>query len=119
VLVRSRPITGTEPSASPVRAAFELLPADLPVLKPVTVNLRIPAGVSLEHLQMYRRDREGTDWEWADGVIDTAGSVVYCKTSRFGQFALLRDDAPPEVVLQPTPPRGSEGPTHAGRSPPA
>ena len=110
VLVRARPITGTEPGASPVRAAFELLPADLPVLKPVTVHLRIPAGVSLEHLQMYRRDREGTDWEWADGVIDTAGSVVYCKTSRFGQFALLRDDAPPEVVLQPTPPRGSEGP---------
>ena len=30
VLVRARPITGTEPGASPVRAAFELLPADLP-----------------------------------------------------------------------------------------
>jgi hypothetical protein len=110
VMVRTLPIGGLAAGASPVRAAFEILPATMPVRKPITIWLRLPAGMSRDRLGMYRRDDSGDAWEWADGVLDSVGGAFHAEATRFGQFAVLRDEAAPEVTLLATPGRGSAGP---------
>ncbi len=110
VMTRLTPIGGLAPGAVGVRAAFEIQPAAMPVRRPVTLWLRLPVGMARDRLGMFRRDGEGDRWEWADGVLDTVGNAFHAEATRFGQFAVVRDDAAPEVTLLPTRSRGSAGP---------
>lgn len=110
VMVRTVPIAGLVPGVTPVRAAFEVLPAAMPVRQPITIWLRLLPGMPHERLGVYRRDGDGDAWEWADGVLDSVGGAFRTPTSRFGQFAILRDDTAPEVTLLPTAGRGGAGP---------
>ncbi|MCE9626343.1 MAG: M23 family metallopeptidase, partial [Candidatus Eisenbacteria bacterium] len=95
VMVRSAPIDAVAPGASGIRAALEVQPADLPVRKPVWVTLKLPPGVSAARTGIGQRDHEGRGWDWNDAIKDTVGGTLRIETSHFGQFAILRDEAPP------------------------
>ncbi|MCE9627269.1 MAG: hypothetical protein K8R56_05050, partial [Candidatus Eisenbacteria bacterium] len=110
VMVRSAPIDAVASGASGIRAALEVQPADLPVRKPVWVTLKLPPGVSAARTGIGQRDHEGQGWDWNDAIKDTVGGTLRIETTHFGQFAILRDDAPPEVTLLATSPRGAAGP---------
>jgi hypothetical protein len=100
-MVRSAPVGAVGEGAAGIRAALEVQPVQLPLKRPVTVTLRLPAGLAFERTSLYRRDSDRDEWEWADGVADTLARTFSCETSRLGQFALLRDHAPPELTPLP------------------
>jgi hypothetical protein len=102
-MVRSEPITGLPPGAHGVRAACCIEPADMPLRKPVPVTLVLPAGVDPAHTSVCRRDADGGEWEWSDAAWDSTARTFRVETGRLGQFALVRDDTPPEVTLRAAP----------------
>ena len=110
IMVRSAPIDRLAEGSSAIRAALEVQPADLPVRSPVWVSLKLPPGVASARTGIGRRDQAGEGWDWNDAIHDSATGVLRCESSRFGQFAILRDEAPPEVTLLPTQPRLTAGP---------
>lgn len=107
VMVRSAPIDRLTPGASGVRAALEVQPADLPVRKPVWVTLQLPPGVPAERTGIAQRDHEGEGWDWNDAILDSTNHTLRISTTHFGQFAIVRDEAPPEVTLLPASPRAA------------
>jgi hypothetical protein len=48
---------------------------------------------------LYRRDRAGRRWEFSRSRYDSTSRVLRAESSELGEFALLRDDAPPSVEL--------------------
>jgi hypothetical protein len=103
-MVRTAPITGLPAGAHGVRAAWCIEPAGMPLRKPVPVTLMLPAGVDPAHFGVYRRDADGDDWEWAGADWDSS-RTFRVETGRLGEFALIRDDQAPEVVLRAAPAR--------------
>lgn len=101
VLVRPLVITGIEGGGKGIRAAMDAQPADLPLLKPVWVSLKLPAGMPGDHTGLCRRDGDNDGWEWTNSVRDSLTQTFRTETWRLGQFALVRDDNPPEVTLLP------------------
>jgi hypothetical protein len=59
---------------------------------------------------MARRDDEGDEWDWNDASFDSVARTFTLSTSRLGQFALVRDEAPPEVGTPATPTKIPGGP---------
>jgi hypothetical protein len=109
-MVRSALITDLAPGTSGIRAAFEVDPADMPLREPVPVTLALPPGLDPAHTGMYRRAGPGEAWEWADAAWDSASRTFRVNAGSLGQFALLRDDAPPVVTPRPAPAREPAGP---------
>ena len=101
VMVRTTPITGVQGGGAGIRAAVDAQPADLPLRGPVTMTLKLPAGLPREHTGLCRRDGDGDSWQWTDAIWDSTSRTFRVETLRLGQFALVRDDAPPEVTLLP------------------
>src|SRR5262245_60605708 len=109
-MVRSALVSGLPPGAAAVRAALVAEPATMPMRKPIDVALVLPAGVSPARVGVARRDDEDDEWEWNDARWDSVARAMHVSTSRLGEFALVRDDAPPEVTPQPAPAAGHAGP---------
>jgi hypothetical protein len=101
MMVRPEPISGVASGASGIRAALCVEPATLPLREPVLVTMVLPPGLSPARTALYRRDRSGEVWEWQDAQWDSASRTFRSETSRLGQFALVRDDAAPEITLRP------------------
>jgi hypothetical protein len=74
------------------------------------MTLVLPAGLQPARTGIARRDHEGDEWEWNDAKWDSGGRTFTTTTSRLGQFALVRDDAPPEVTPLPAPAKIPGGP---------
>jgi hypothetical protein len=55
------------------------------------------------HTSVCRRDADGGQWEWSDAAWDSTARTFRVETGRLGQFALVRDDTPPEVTLRAAP----------------
>jgi hypothetical protein len=102
-MVRTALITGLAPGAHGVRAACSIEPADMPLRKPVPVTLVLPAGVDPAHTSICRRDADGGEWDWTEAAWDSATRTFRVEAGRLGEFAIVRDDAPPEVTLRPAP----------------
>ena len=66
------------------------------------VSLRYPAGFERpERLGLYELKDDGT-WSFVDNRLDPESASVWARVSHFSTYALLADDAPPEIVdLQP------------------
>jgi len=109
-MVRPAHVEGLPAGAVGVRASFVAEPATMPLRKPVAVTLVLPAGLSPAHTGIARRDRESDDWEWNDAKWDSAARTFTASSSRLGQFALVRDTAPPEVTPLPAPAKVPGGP---------
>jgi hypothetical protein len=107
-LARVRPLTGVPPGAHGVRAALEVLPVHLPLAGRAKLSLALPAGLPRERVGVYRRDGAASRWSWIESEWDSVARSFRAGPSRLGQFALLRDDAPPEV-LAPVAARGAGG----------
>ncbi len=110
IMIRSAPIDHLPEGASAIRAALEVQPADLPVRKPVWVTLKMPPGLPYARTGIGQRDQAGQGWSWNDAIRDSATATLRLETTSFGQFAILRDEAPPEVTLLPTSPHVLAGP---------
>ena len=109
-MVRTAHVDGLPAGASSLRASLVAEPATMPLRKPIAVTLVLPAGLSPEHVGIARRDGDKDDWEWNDARFDSAGRTFTATTSRLGQFALVRDTAPPEVAPLPAPSKIPGGP---------
>ena len=109
-MVRTAHVEGLPAGATGVRASFIAEPATLPLRKPVTVTMVLPAGHSPAHTGIARRDGEAGEWEWNDARWDSAGRTFTATTTRLGQFALVLDSAPPEVTVLPAPAKVPGGP---------
>ncbi|MBI5169601.1 MAG: M23 family metallopeptidase [Candidatus Eisenbacteria bacterium] len=83
-------------------------PRRLPLAKPIGIALRLRAHHPREGVGLYRRDSDG-DWEFQRASFDTAGRWYQAETSTLGEFALLRDVAPPVVRTAKPPRRASAG----------
>jgi len=109
-MANTAPIDGLPSGATGVGAAIDVEPPGMPLRKPIDVALTPPAGVSPAHMGIGRRDGEGEEWEWNDARWDSVAKAFHVSTSRLGQFALLRDGAPPEVTPLPAPAVHKGGP---------
>jgi len=109
-MVRTAHVEGLPAGATGVRASFVAEPATMPLRKPIAVTLVLPAGLSPAHTGIARRDGEGDEWEWNDARWDSVGHTFTTTTTRLGQFALVRDAAPPEVTPLPAPAKAAGGP---------
>ena len=102
-MVRTAHVDGLPAGATGVRASVVIEPATMPLRKPVGITLVLPAGVSPVHTGIARRDSEADEWEWNDARWDSTSRTFTATSSRLGQFALVRDDTPPEVTPLPAP----------------
>ena len=109
-MVRTALITELAPGAVGIRAALCVEPADLPLRAPVPVTLALPPGLSPVHTGLCRRDGPGDAWDWTEAPYDSASRTFRVNSGRLGQFALVRDDAAPEVTPLPAPARALAGP---------
>jgi hypothetical protein len=109
-MVRTAHVDGLPPGASGVRASLIAEPPTMPLRKPISMTLVLPAGLQPARTGIARRDHEGDEWEWNDAKWDSAARTFTTTTSRLGQFALVRDDAPPEVTPLPAPAKIPGGP---------
>ena len=100
VMVRPALITGLAAGASGVRAALSVEPPELPLRKSVSITLVLPAGLSPSHTGMYRRDAADDAWDWEDARWDSSSRTFRADSDRLGQFALIRDEAGPELTLR-------------------
>lgn len=101
VMVRSMPITGVQGGGRGIRATLEVQPAELPLRQPVLVTLKLPAGLPSDRTGLCRRDGERDGWEWTDARYDSSSRTFRVESLRLGQFALVRDELPPELTLLP------------------
>jgi len=97
-MVRTVPITGVPAGGTGIRATVSVQPVDLPVKRAVQMTLILPAGLRPAHTAIYRRDGPGDNWEFVGAEWDSTQRSFQGLSSRMGEFALLRDDAPPEVT---------------------
>jgi hypothetical protein len=107
-VVRSTTIEGLPPGAAGIRAAADVQPCSMPLKKAVTFTMVLPPGLAPEKVGLCRRDDGLGEWEWNDATWDGGSRTFRTNTTRLGQFALVRDTAPPEVTALPAPagPRG-------------
>ncbi len=108
VLARATPLDGLPAGTHGARAALELAPVHLPLAAPMKLALAPPAGLAPARVGVFRRDGPGRAWGWIESTWDSAARVFRAEPARLGQFALLRDDAPP-VVLAPMASGGAGG----------
>lgn len=85
-------------------------PNDLPIRTPVPLVLALPMGLSRERVGLYRRDRAGGAWEFVRARFDSAQRNFLQEVAQLGEYALMRDDAPPVVEPLVPPRRGDAGP---------
>lgn len=109
-MVRTAHVDGLPAGATGLRASVVIEPATMPLRKPVGITLVLPAGLSPAHTGIARRDNEADEWEWNDARWDSTVRTFTATSSRLGQFALVRDDAPPEVTPLPAPAHAPAGP---------
>jgi hypothetical protein len=109
-MVRTAHVEGLPAGATGLRASVVAEPATMPLRKPIAMNLVLPAGLSPLHTSIARRDGEGDEWEWTDAKWDSATHTFTAMSSRLGQFALVRDTAPPEVLSPSSPAKVPGGP---------
>ena len=76
---------------------LQWLPTDLPIRRPVPIVLSLPAGMRPERVSIYRRDRIGEPWEFMRSRYDSTLRNFLQEVPQLGEYALLRDDAPPVV----------------------
>jgi hypothetical protein len=111
LVVRTTSLSGLPAGAPGVGGAIELQPVSPPLARAVPVSLAPPAGASRDRLGVYRRDRDGDSWDWADAAWDSAARAFRVNTTRLGQFAMIRDTTPPVVrVVPPLPHTKASGP---------
>jgi hypothetical protein len=82
----------------------------MPLRKPIAVTLVLPQGLPARHVGIARRDDEDAEWDWNDARYDSVARTFTTTTSRLGQFALVRDEAPPEVSPPAAPTKVPGGP---------
>ncbi len=92
-----------------ITPTLQWLPNDLPVRRPVPLVLALPAGVPFARVCIYRRDAAGRPWEFVRARYDTASRSFLQEVPQLGEFALMRDDAPPVLELMPAPKRAPSG----------
>jgi hypothetical protein len=109
-MVRTAHVEGLPAGATGLRASIVAEPATMPLRKPVAVTLALPAGISPAHTGIARRDGETDEWDWNDARWDSVARTFTATTSRLGQFALVRDTAPPEVLSPGSPAKVPGGP---------
>ncbi len=93
-----------------VAPTLQWWPADLPIRRPVPLVLALPVGMRRDRVGIYRRDRAGRPWEFVRARYDSVGRSFLQEVPQLGEFALLRDDAPPLVRLVAPPRRDAAGP---------
>jgi hypothetical protein len=109
-MVRTAHVTDLPAGATGLRASVVAEPATMPLRKPVAMTLVLPQGVSARHVGIARRDDEDDEWDWNDARFDSVARTFTTTTSRLGQFALVRDEAAPEVTLPAASTRMPGGP---------
>jgi len=109
-MVRTAHVDALPVGATAVRASFVAEPASMPLRKAVAVTMVLPAGLSPAHTGIARRDGETDEWDWSDARWDSSARTFTATTSRLGQFALVRDSAPPAVTPLPAPSKVPGGP---------
>ena len=109
-MVRTAHVKDLPIGATGVRASVVVEPATMPLRKPIAVTLVLPHGLSSRHVGMARRDDEDAEWDWNDARYDSVARTFTLTTSRLGQFALVRDEAPPEVTQPAAPTKVPGGP---------
>ena len=109
-MVRPVPITGLPAGAVGERAAVDVQPCGLPLKKAIEMVMVQPPGLPHDRVGMCRRDDEGAEWEWSEARWDSVARTFTASTTRLGEFALVRDESPPEVTPQPAPARAHAGP---------
>jgi hypothetical protein len=73
-----------------------LLPASLPLRRPASVSLALPAGAAADHVGLFNDVGEG--WEFVSAEFDSASRRVSGETRQLGRFALFRDTRGPRVT---------------------
>jgi hypothetical protein len=95
LVARTASLSNLPAGAPGVGGVVELQPVSPPLSHSVPVTLTPPAGLSRDRLGVYRRDRDGEAWDWADADWDSASGAFRVSTTRLGQFAMIRDTTPP------------------------
>jgi hypothetical protein len=110
VLTHVQPASGVPAGSTALTAVLQLLPADLPVQKPIPVVLELPASLGHDRVGMYHRADDSQDWDWVSARWDSTHHSFLAEVPRTGEFALLRDDTAPAVRVVPPPRRVASGP---------
>ncbi|MFQ5709477.1 MAG: M23 family metallopeptidase [bacterium] len=77
---------------------YEIEPRDVPLNSGAIVHLRYPASeVEPEKLGVYFQSRKGR-WVFVDNKLNETNRTIWAKVLSFEKFALLRDEAPPEIT---------------------
>ncbi len=84
-----------------VGAPAALLPASLPLRRPASVSLVLPAGAAHEHVGLF--DDAGEGWEFVSADFDSASRRVSGETRQLGRFALFTDTRGPRVTPKRAP----------------
>lgn len=84
-------------------------PRRLPLTKPAWIALRLRSHETHVGVGLYRRGSDG-DWEFQRAKFDSTERWFRAETSTLGEFALLRDIAPPVVRLAKPAKRAPSGP---------
>lgn len=77
---------------------FEVHPQDVPLKESGELTLKYPPADSLpEKLGIYSRSKNG--WKFVGNQLDRNNRTIRTRVSNLGAFTLIRDTAPPVVVI--------------------
>lgn len=109
VLARMTPLADLPPGATGLGPALELSPVTPPLRDAARITLVLPPDVPRDRVGLLRRDDERDGWEWSEGDWDSTARTLRLDTRRLGQFALARDETPPEITQRAPARRPSAG----------
>lgn len=86
------------PSPDPLRLSkvYRCVPQDIPLSEGANVVIAFADSITdLQQLGIYTRDRN--KWEFVDNRLEVAKRQVWARTFGLGDFAIFRDNQPPEL----------------------
>ena len=92
----------------PLGEAHALLPAMLPLHRPISVSIALPRAASPSRAGLYRLSEDG--WEYVGATYDSAARAIGSDSRRLGRFALFSDRRAPRIHLVRSARRPAVGP---------
>ena len=110
VAIWQQELGGPAPTAElePLGEAHALLPAMLPLHRPISVSIALPRAASPSRAGLYRLSEDG--WEYVGATYDSAARAIGSDSRRLGRFALFSDRRAPRIHLVRSARRPAVGP---------
>jgi murein DD-endopeptidase MepM/ murein hydrolase activator NlpD len=108
IFYRKAPTAPSTPAELvPRSVTLELMPASLPLRKPLRLELK-PHALDAAHVGVYSDD--GSGWGWLGTALDPALGRRVAETRHLGRFALFADTLAPRIAPRRPPSRRTLGP---------